>query len=105
MPDTLHAFLNQSLWANSFISIQGQPLFYRQWFEAGIFKVNNIVAPNGTFLSYKDLSFKYKLKTTFIQFFGLLKAIPPVWKAKWIGNDLQPLDNSETNPLFEERFC
>ena len=72
--------LGQSLWYNSRIQIDGKPIFYEDWFRCGIWHINDLCRENGGFLSYDEFTSLYLLNTDFLQYHGILSAIPRIWK-------------------------
>ena len=68
---------NQSLWNNSFIVTQGQPIFDLSFINKGILKVSDILNDTGKFLSWHLGKSKYNLDNKdFICWIGLIESIP-----------------------------
>ena len=53
---------------------------FLQWCNAGVKTLSDIVDEEGSFLSFPKFRKKYKIKTTFLRYFGLCNAIPKYWK-------------------------
>ena len=52
-------FQEQFLWFNSLIRIDNKPIFLKEWFEMGIFKVKHLQSGNDNFLTIKDFVSKH----------------------------------------------
>ena len=70
---------NEILWNNDLITIGGKSIFYRQWYNAGVKSLSDILEVKGNFLSFPEFK-KYNIKTKFLRYFGLCNAIPKYWK-------------------------
>ena len=79
------------IWNNSDIKIEGQPVFYKSWYKAGIIKVKHLLQQNsGKFLTYEDFINRYKVKCSFTLYYGLLSSIKSKWKITSIQRKRQP---------------
>ena len=79
------------IWNNSDIKIEGQPVFYKSWYKAGIIKVKHLLQQNsGKFLTYEDFINRYKVKSSFTLYYGLLSSIKSKWKITSIQRKRQP---------------
>ena len=93
---------NEILWNNHFITIGGKSIFYRQWYNAGIKTLSDILDEEGNFLSFPEFRKKYKIKTNFLRYFGLCNAIPKYWKEAFkrgLENESVTTGQSATHPL------
>ena len=64
------------IWNNSDIKIEGQPIFYKSWCKAGINNVKHLLQQNsGKFLTYEEFINRYKVKSSFTLYYGLLSSI------------------------------
>ena len=75
------------IWNNSDIKIKGQPIFgirqalIKAWYEAGINKVKHLLQQNsGKFLTCEEFINRYKVKSSFTLYNGLLSSIKSKWK-------------------------
>jgi len=59
------------LWNNQNITIDGNPVFWKSWFDSSILFVYDILNAEGNFLSLEE----FKIKINFLQYFQLLSAI------------------------------
>ena len=79
------------IWNNSDIKIEGQPVFYKSWYKAGISKVKHLLQQNsGKFLTYEDFINRYNVKSSFTLYYGLLRSIKSKWKITSIQRKRQP---------------
>lgn len=71
----------QTIWYNTHIKIAGKVIFYPKAHEAGMFYLYNIWNKlQNTFFSFEQIQEIYGLNTlTYIQYFGILSAIPAHW--------------------------
>jgi len=74
-PRTKEQVLNEIVWNNRFIKIEGYSVYYKKWHETGVTKVEDIFLGN-TFLPFNDFCNKYKIKTNFLKYYGLCHAVP-----------------------------
>ena len=75
------SFPNQSgqeliLFNNKDILINGPTIFYRDWFDRGIYLVRDLLKSDGKFLSYTEFVQKYDLRCNFLIYFQVVSAIP-----------------------------
>ena len=57
------------------IKIGGTYIFYRLWYRKGIKYINDLINENGKFYTETEFSAKTGIKTNFLQYSGLIKAI------------------------------
>ena len=75
------SFLNQSgqeliLFNNKDILINGRTIFYKNWFDWGIYLVLDLLRSDGKFLSYSEFVQKYDLRCNFLIYFQVVSAVP-----------------------------
>ena len=73
------------LWSKRFILISGKSIYYKTWVNRGILKVCNLLDAQGQFLCFEDLKRKFGVRCTFLDYAGVLAAIPKLWKSKILG--------------------
>ncbi len=73
-------FLSMPLWYNPNIKIDNQKIFWKNFSTMGINFVNDLISEDGTFLSYDAFIIKYNIDIDFLNYAGLLDAIPREWK-------------------------
>ncbi len=77
----LESVLNSIIWFNSEIQIGGTPVFYKRCFNKGIIFLRDILDKrNNTFLTFEALVAKYGQTITFVEYNGLISAIPKTIK-------------------------
>ena len=77
-PESKEQILEEIIWNNRFIKINGSSVFYRQWHDAGITKVSDIFK-DGSFLTFNEFVSTFQIKTNFLKYYGLCHAIPQEW--------------------------
>ena len=78
------------IWNNSDIKIEGQPIFYKSWHKVGINKVKHLLQQNSEkFLTYEEFINRYKVKSSFTLYYGLLSSIKSKWKITTIQRERQ----------------
>ena len=77
-PDEIY---NQALWLNSLIRINGKPVLWKNWIEANIMWVNDLIDDKhpGHMMHHQTIQQKYKIKIPFTEYYGLLQAMPKKW--------------------------
>ena len=63
------------LWNNKEITIDQKTLFWKTWFERGIYYVQDLISDNGKFLSLDEFKEKFGLKVNYLQYFQITAAI------------------------------
>ena len=80
-PHSKTEILSQILWNNKFITIDKKMVYLPQWHQAGIKKISDFFEEHeNCFLSFLALLNKYTLTCNFLQYYGLISAIPCSWK-------------------------
>ncbi len=70
----------EPLWFNPNIKIGGETVFYKNWFNAGVQCINDLLDNEGNFYSYENFIENYELNEHFLRFPSVLDAIPRDWK-------------------------
>ena len=69
------------IWNNHDIKIATKPIFYEAWCKAGVINVKHLLNSNsGKFLTYQEFVNIFKVKYSFITYYGLLSAMKNKWK-------------------------
>jgi len=63
---------NTPIWYNSLRRIANQPIFYRKWSRAVVNQAKDILDHKSDFLKYEDFKSRYKVKTTFLTYYGVV---------------------------------
>ena len=79
---------HEILWNNRFIKINGKSIYYKTWVNRGILKVCDLFDTQGRFLCLEDFKCKFGVRRNFLNYAGVLAAIPKLWKSKIQGNNL-----------------
>ena len=80
MPKTKKDILDQQIWLNSHIKINDRPIYFINWFKAGIKTLHDIYDKNSKILSLADLNKKYNLNINFLNYHLFIYAIPKTWR-------------------------
>ena len=64
------------------ITVEKNSVFWKRWFERGIYFVSDLLNSDGKFLSLDEFQKKYDLEVNFLHYFQLLAAIPLDLKRK-----------------------
>ena len=70
---------NTNIWFNSNVKIGKKVVFWRDWYDKGITKLSHLFKGN-RFYTYEELVAKYNIKSNFLNYMGLISAIPGSWK-------------------------
>ena len=76
--DSWRQFLLQPIWFNNFVKVGGRCIFYKKWFEKGIYYINDLVDTNGEFLSFDNIINVQQVSTNFLQVQGLLRTLTQI---------------------------
>jgi hypothetical protein len=74
--------LNEKVWYNRNILVDGIPMFYKLWSEKGINSIHDIVDNDGILLTQEGLQNKFDINIPTMLFNSLKTAIPKQWKNK-----------------------
>ena len=90
----------QILFNNKDILIHGHSIFYRNWYDRGVYLVHDLLKTDGNFLSYSEFIQKYDLKCNFLIYFQVVSAIPRHFVESGRAN---PTDRSDMllNSMFQ----
>ena len=87
-------YLEETLFFNDNIKMGGEPIYIKSWFQAGIQFVNDLVKNDGNFMSLQELNNTFMININFLQYHGIKRAIPKIWKEK-IQNEKKKLVDTE----------
>ena len=73
-------FLKEPIWHNVNVKVGGISVSYKVWTQQNIFFIYDLVDENGDFYDYLTFVNKFRIKTSFLEFQGLIKAIK-LWKS------------------------
>lgn len=80
-------FLEQPIWHNSLIRIDNKPIFDKQLFLHGVFKIENLMKDNSSYLSFKDFTNTYKTQINPLKYYGLISALKHLYKHMNLPNE------------------
>ena len=103
LPKTKCDVLNQIIWNNQFIKINKKSVFFQNWHIGGIKNVSSLVdEQKKRFLSFQSFQQKFHINCNFLQYYGLLSAIPSAWKELLKS---QTGNLSSSTPTIENLTC
>lgn len=80
-PHSKTEILSQTIWNNKFITIDKKMVYLPHWQQAGINQISDLYDEHeNCFLPFLSLRNKYTLNCNFLQYHGLISAIPQSWK-------------------------
>ena len=68
------------IWNNQDIKIDNKTIFFRTWFDKGVYSIKDLFDQDLDFLSYEEFKLRYQLQTNFLTYYGLINAIPQKYK-------------------------
>jgi putative transposon-encoded protein len=99
-PDDITA---ESLWFNSHLKIDNKVLWNRHWWDKGIHLICDLMdVEKGDFLTDKELTTKYELRTNFLEIGAMRQAIPGKWKKALLAHTQPPDITNASQPLVEK---
>ncbi len=75
-PVTVNDIVNTSIFHNKIFLIDGKPVFYNQWYKAGIQVLGDILNANGQLLSKRRLEQKFNIEIKQMDYNSLIHCIP-----------------------------
>ena len=81
-PRNANKYQQEIIWNNRFIKIDGKSFHYRSWANKGILKISDLLNDHDQFLSFENFKCKYGVRSTFLDYAGVLSAIPKIWKSE-----------------------
>ena len=71
---------NIILWNNNHILIEGKSVYWKEWHDAGVFRIKDLLDKSNRFITRNKFRIKTGLEAPFTKLFGLISAIPYTWK-------------------------
>ena len=93
---SIEELLQIPIFQNKDIKIGGLPINKKWWNDKGVYFINDIVSNEGELLTETQFKNKYNIKTNFVEFNGIIKAI----KSFAIKNKINIGNKKLQNPLF-----
>jgi hypothetical protein len=72
--------LSQSIWLHFNIKRNGNFFIIEKYCYNGVFFINDIISKDKLFWSYKEFQNKYMISTNFLEYYGIVGAVPKRWK-------------------------
>jgi hypothetical protein len=85
-----------SIWLNSHIKINNASPCLKNWIENDIYIINDLLDQNKQIMSYEIFQDTYHVDTTFVEFYGIISAIPRHWRH---------LINTCHNLIYKKNMC
>ena len=79
-PKSKREILDECLWLNSHIRIDRLPVYWSNFIAKNVLKIKDLLNDNGQFYSHNDFVNKYDLRCNLVSYYGLIAAIPNLWK-------------------------
>ena len=73
---------NEIIWNNSNIVIDKKTIFFKDWFQNGILRLQDLLDVDSTFLSIDKFQQKLLIHVPFTTYYGLINSIPASWRRK-----------------------
>ena len=67
--------MSQCIWLNN-----GRKFILSHWIQKGLYVINDLLTNDGKFLSFVEFRNLYLLDVNFIEYYGVINAIPLHWK-------------------------
>ena len=78
-----HIYFNDLiLWNNKKITVEKNSLFWKHWFDRGIYFISDLLNSAGKFLTLDEFQNNFDFKIIYLYYFQLCAAIPPDLKRK-----------------------
>jgi hypothetical protein len=101
--DNVHDIMTESVWLNSRIKIREKVLWNRKWYDQGLQLLWDLIKEsNGGIMDYMEFKNKYSIKTNFLEYEGLIKAIPKCWK-EMLKTPEEQLDITKASPSLANK--
>ena len=75
--ESFDEFSEQTLWNNSLIRIENNPILSKGWKQKGVPKVSHVFEKTSTprFISHEELQKNYDIETYYLQYYGLISSL------------------------------
>ncbi len=60
--------------------MDGHSVFWKTWYDKGVIFTQDLLNTNLEWMSFEEFKMKYKIKTNFLKYFGLLSAVKQAMK-------------------------
>ena len=106
-PENKEAVLQEFIWNNRFIKVNGKSVFYSKWRQNGIKQIKDLFdVLENCFLPFEVLANKFHIKRRhFLYYHCLVSAIPSEWKKLSFKNESSPTPASSSCILSKPLSC
>ena len=70
------------VWNNMSVKINRKTVFYKKWYDKGVFYLKDLLNKNGRMLTFEDFKNKFDINCHKMQYMSLVDAIPLSWLMK-----------------------
>ncbi len=77
---TINDIINEIVWFNSEITVNGKPIVSRKCIDKNILYVGDFLNNNNEFMSYEEFNNKHNNVLNFLEYYGIITAIPASMK-------------------------
>lgn len=99
VPSTIDEILSQTLWFNTKIQINSEPVFYYNWSDKNVNFIKDLLDVDGKFYNYDGFQKKFQIAGDQTNYDNLIESIPRNW-IETINNQSQ-INNSIPHPNIE----
>ena len=92
---------NEIIWKNKFVTIARKSVFYRSWYEASVKCMKDLITEDGNLMTLNVFQHNFGIRALFLQYLGLLNAIPTSWKKKLKNSYKENESNSCKNKIID----
>ena len=78
-PKQAEEIQQEILWNNRFILNNRKPMFNPKWIDNGVLCIQDLLGEGGKFLTLAEVNKRYNVKAHFLEYLGIVKAIPKPW--------------------------
>ena len=72
------SILAEPLWYNELIKVNSRTVFYKDFFEKGIYYISDLLDENGIFIDFKVFARTFDIKCNFLLYHGLVNAVKSI---------------------------
>ena len=80
--DDIAEIQNEIIWNKSSILINKNTIFFKQWYQNGVIRLQDLLDVDGTSLSLQEFLQKLRVHIPFATYYGLINCIPAGWRRK-----------------------
>ena len=99
-PLNVNEFKQEIIWNNRFIKTNGKTMYNKAWVNKGVLKISDLLDNHDQFLSFENFKRKFNVRCTFLDYGGVIAAIPKAWRNEITSNiarDVSEPSNADTN--------